>query len=72
MKQIIVDTCLENVNNRFELVKIVSKRAKQLIGGLKPLVETKGEKSVLVSMREVAEKKVYIINNDVSENEEEL
>ncbi len=67
MRKMTVDCCLQKISNRFELVMILSKRAKQLIDGKKPLVENKGEKSILTSMREVTAGKVFFIKNDEDE-----
>ena len=40
MARITVEDCLEVVDNRFELVLMASKRARQLSKGADPLVET--------------------------------
>lgn len=39
MARITVEDCLEKVSNRFELVLLATKRARQLFQGAKPLVE---------------------------------
>lgn len=70
MKQLIIDGCLEKINNRFELVKTVTLRAKQLNKGLKPLVDVQGEKNIMVSMKEVAAGKVYIADKEPNEDDE--
>lgn len=57
MARITVEDCLQKIPNRFELVLIASKRARQLFGGAKPMLETtNGE--VVTALREVAEGKV--------------
>ncbi|MGH7897163.1 MAG: DNA-directed RNA polymerase subunit omega, partial [Candidatus Binatia bacterium] len=40
MARITVQDCLDKIPNRFELVLLASKRAKQLLKGARPLVET--------------------------------
>lgn len=56
MARITVEDCLEKVDNRFALVQLVSKRAKQLLTGSKLLIDgRKGNKSVVNALREVAD-----------------
>jgi DNA-directed RNA polymerase subunit omega len=59
MARITVEDCLEKVPNRFLLVMIAAKRAKQLYKGAQPLVENKaGNKKIVLSLREVAAGKI--------------
>ena len=39
MARLTVEDCLDNVDNRFELVLVAAKRARQLSMGADPLVE---------------------------------
>jgi DNA-directed RNA polymerase subunit omega len=57
MARITVEDCLEQVPNRFELVLLSARRAKQLLKGARPLVES-DNKEVVTALREVAESKV--------------
>ena len=57
MSRITVEDCLENVNNRFDLVMLASKRARQLFKGEKPLIES-DNREVVVALREIADRKV--------------
>jgi DNA-directed RNA polymerase subunit omega len=57
MSRITVEDCLQTVNNRFELVMLASKRARQLFKGAKPLIES-DNREVVVALREIAEGKV--------------
>jgi DNA-directed RNA polymerase subunit omega len=59
MARITVEDCLRRVPNRFELVLLGSRRAKQLLKGARPLVET-DNKEVVTALREVAEGKVEL------------
>ena len=55
MARITVEDCLEVVNNRFELVMLASKRARQLAtGGKEPKVAWENDKPTVVALREVA------------------
>lgn len=56
MARVTVEDCLENVDNRFELVLVASKRARQLAtGGKEPKVEWENDKPTVVALREIAE-----------------
>ena len=59
MARVTVEDCLEKVNNRFGLVILVAKRAKQLLKGVQPVVTMKSNKYIVTSLREVAAGKVY-------------
>ena len=63
MARITVEDCLRRVPNRFELVLVGSRRAKQLLKGARPLVET-DNKEVVTALREVAEGKVELVYPD--------
>jgi len=54
MARITVEDCLENVDNRFELVLVASKRARQLLAGTRePLVPWENDKPTVVALREI-------------------
>ncbi len=56
MARVTVEDCLENVDNRFELVMLASKRARQLAtGGKEPKVAWDNDKPTVVALREIAE-----------------
>lgn len=54
MARITVEDCLERVPNRFELVMLVAKRAKQLLKGATATVESEDNKHVVRALREVS------------------
>jgi len=66
MARLTVEDCLDHVDNRFELVLIASKRARQLSMGAEPLVELENDKPTVLALREIAENK---INKSVLEEE---
>ena len=56
MARITVEDCLENVDNRFELVMVSSKRSRQIqTGGKDPLVPLDNDKPTVLALREIAE-----------------
>jgi DNA-directed RNA polymerase subunit omega len=54
MARVTVEDCLEKVPNRFALVLMVAKRAKQLLKGAESTVAHKNNKYIVQSLREVA------------------
>lgn len=59
MARVTVEDCLDQVNNRFLLVMLASRRVKQHYKGSRPLIENKGgNKNVVLALREIAAGKV--------------
>lgn len=63
MARVTVEDCLENVQSRFELVLLAARRAKQLLKGARPLVESHN-KEVVTALREVAAGQVTGVYKD--------
>ena len=59
MARITVEDCLEQATNRFELVLLAARRAKQLIKGARPLVDSDNKETV-TALREIASGKVRL------------
>ena len=56
MARVTVEDCLENVDNRFELVMVASKRARQIATeGKDALVPLENDKPSVLALREIAE-----------------
>ena len=56
MARVTVEDCLDNVENRFELVMVASKRARQMAtGGKDPMVQEESDKPTVIALREIAE-----------------
>jgi DNA-directed RNA polymerase subunit omega len=53
MARITVEDCLKTIQNRFELVLAATYRARQLVQGHSPRVESR-DKATVVALREVA------------------
>jgi DNA-directed RNA polymerase subunit omega len=54
MARITIEDCMEQVPNRFHLVRMASIRAKQLKKGARPLLTSEDNKEVVMSLREIA------------------
>lgn len=67
MARVTVEDCLENVENRFELVMVASKRARDIaVSGAEPHVDWENDKPTVVALREIADGfiKADILNRD--------
>ena len=54
MARVTVEDCLENVENRFQLVLVAARRARQLTTGAEPCVEQENDKPTVLALREIA------------------
>jgi DNA-directed RNA polymerase subunit omega len=61
MARITVEDCLEHVENRFDLVLLAARRARQISQGADPLVPPENDKPTVIALREIAEN---LINTD--------
>ena len=61
MARVTVEDCLEYVDNRFDLVVLATKRARQLANGVEPLLPWENDKPTVMALREIAE---GLINSD--------
>lgn len=71
MARVTVEDCLENVDNRFELVMLATKRARQIaVQGAEPLVAVEGDKPTVIALREIAAGLVSTASMDAQEAED--
>ncbi len=54
MARVTVEDCLDNVDNRFQLVLVATKRARQLANGVTPFLDWENDKPTIVALREIA------------------
>lgn len=69
MARITVEDCLTQVGNRFALIHAAAKRARQMLGGAKELVEHDNNKPPVVALREIAAAKVKVVMTEEPQNE---
>lgn len=70
MARVTVEDCLEHVSNRFELVMVASKRARQMAtGGKDPMVQEESDKPTVIALREIAE---GLVTPEILSREDEL
>ena len=55
MARVTVEDCLDNVDNRFQLVLVATKRARQLANGREAMVDWENDKPTVVALREIAD-----------------
>lgn len=58
MARITVEDCLGKVPNRFDLVLMASRRARQIANGAQPLVPQEDDKPTVLALREIAQGKI--------------
>ncbi len=61
MARLTVEDCLKYTDNRYDLVLLASKRARQIARGSDPLVEEDNDKPTVIALREIAE---GLVNNE--------
>ncbi len=57
MARVTIEDCLPHMDNRFALVLVAAKRARQIFNGARPMIISKNKPAV-VALREIAEGKV--------------
>ncbi len=55
MARLTVEDCLPHVDNRFHLVLVAAKRARQIAMGGEPMVPIDNDKPTVLALREIAE-----------------
>ncbi|EOE5611092.1 TPA: DNA-directed RNA polymerase subunit omega [Klebsiella pneumoniae] len=72
MARVTVQDSVEKIGNRFDLVLVAARRARQMqVGGKDPLVPEENDKTTVIALREIEE---GLINNqilDVRERQEQ-
>ena len=72
MARITVEDCLEHVENRFDLVLLASRRARQIAQGADPLVPSENDKPTVIALREIAENLINTSSMDEMEAKAEI
>jgi len=55
MARVTVEDCIRYYPNRFEMVLLSSRRARQLLNGMPPMLDTEGDKPAVQALREMGE-----------------
>ena len=58
MARITVEDCIDVVGNRFDLVLLATKRARQLASGVDPAVTCDNDKPTVLALREIAARRI--------------
>lgn len=72
MARITVEDCLEHIDNRFDLVLLASRRARQIAQGADPLVPAENDKPTVIALREIAEGMISNSGMDEMEAKREI
>jgi len=72
MARITVEDCLEHVENRFDLVLLAARRARQIAQGADPLVPGENDKPTVIALREIAENLINASSMDEMEAQAQI
>ncbi|MGK0297680.1 MAG: DNA-directed RNA polymerase subunit omega [Gammaproteobacteria bacterium] len=62
MARLTVEDCMSHISNRYDLVTLAGKRARQLAMGAEALIDEQGDKPTVIALREIAEGLVTLEN----------
>ena len=71
MARVTVEDCLGQVDNRFDLVLLATRRARQIAEGVEPLLPVENDKPTVVALREIAAGLINPANVEPTEDVEE-
>jgi DNA-directed RNA polymerase subunit omega len=72
MARVTVEDCMDYVDNRFDLVLLATKRARQLVNGVEPLLPWENDKPTVMALREIAGGLISHRDTDEKPSEEEF
>ena len=73
MARVTVEDAVEKIGNRFDLVLVASRRARQIAtGGKDPLVEVENDKPTVLALREIEADLVSTDSMDSSDRQEQI
>ncbi len=72
MARITVEDCLEHIENRFDLVLLAARRARQISQGADPLVPAENDKPTVIALREIADNLITSSTMDEMEAQAEI
>jgi len=62
MARVTVEDCVDKVESPYELVLVAKERAVQLNSGLEPTLDRDNDKNTVISLREIAEDKIKVLD----------
>ncbi|MCW8831796.1 MAG: DNA-directed RNA polymerase subunit omega [Colwellia sp.] len=73
MARVTVEDAVEKIGNRFDLVLVASRRARQIAtGGKDPLVEVENDKPTVLALREIEAGLISTESMDSSDRQEQI
>jgi len=73
MARVTVEDAVEKVGNRFDLVLVASRRARQIAtGGKEPLVDVENDKPTVLALREIEADLITTDVMDTSDRQEQI
>ncbi|KZN52026.1 MULTISPECIES: DNA-directed RNA polymerase subunit omega [Pseudoalteromonas] len=72
MARVTVEDAVDKIGNRFDLILVAARRARQIsVGGKDPMVEAENDKPTVIALREIEEGLVTTDSLDVIDREEQ-
>ena len=72
MARVTVEDCIDKIPNRYELLMVATQRAKDISSGAPIMVSRDNDKNPVIALREIAEEKVNIEDEEPEEEEMEI
>ena len=70
MARVTVSDCLDHVDNRFELVLLASRRARQLMDGAETTLDVENDKPTVLALREIADGQPPVSDHFIEDEED--
>ncbi|AOT06976.1 MULTISPECIES: DNA-directed RNA polymerase subunit omega [Pseudoalteromonas] len=72
MARVTVEDAVDKIGNRFDLILVAARRARQIsVGGKDPMVEAENDKPTVIALREIEEGLVTTDSLDMIDREEQ-
>ncbi|MEI5639657.1 MULTISPECIES: DNA-directed RNA polymerase subunit omega [unclassified Pseudoalteromonas] len=72
MARVTVEDAVDKIGNRFDLILVAARRARQIsVGGKDPMVEAENDKPTVIALREIEEGFVTTDSLDIIDREEQ-
>ena len=62
MARVTVEDCIDKVDSPYQLVLVAKERVTQLNSGIEPTLPRNNDKNTVISLREIAEEKVKVVD----------
>ena len=72
MARVTVEDAVDKIGNRFDLILVAARRARQIsVGGKDPMVEAENDKPTVIALREIEEGHITVDTLDAIDHQEQ-